>query len=66
MDDKTSQEDEILAMKSIYEDNDMFVFNERTHSGLFAIKHEAHGEKYLIKFGTLNINTHTQTHAILQ
>lgn len=38
MDDKSIQDDEILALKSIYEDDDLMVFDEQIRSGKFFIK----------------------------
>ena len=38
MDDEAAQEDEILALKSIYEESDIFSFNETTRKGTFFVK----------------------------
>ena len=39
-DDLAAQEDEILALKSIYEGNDLFDFDEATRKGKFFVKFE--------------------------
>ena len=52
MDDKNAQEEEVLALKSIYEENDMFSFDEASNSGKFYIKLELPETKLLsINFG---------------
>ncbi|RNA07733.1 E3 ubiquitin- ligase RNF14 [Brachionus plicatilis] len=38
MDDQSIQDDEILALKSIYEEEDILVFDEKTRSGKFIVK----------------------------
>ncbi len=54
MDDQNAQEDEILALKSIYEENDLFSFNETTKSGKFYAKTELSDSKVLtINFSKL-------------
>jgi len=38
MDNEAAQEDEILALKSIYEETDIFCYNESTRKGTFFVK----------------------------
>lgn len=38
MDDKSAQDDEILAIKSIYEEDDVFTFDEEKRIGNFCVK----------------------------
>ena len=38
MDDKNAQNDEILVLKSIYEENDLFLFDEQLNLGKFYVK----------------------------
>ena len=38
MDDKNAQNDEILVLKSIYEENDLFLFDEQLNMGKFYVK----------------------------
>ena len=38
MGDKSAQDDEILVLKSIYEENELFSFDEQTNSGKFYVK----------------------------
>ena len=39
-DDQSAQDDEILALKSIYEENDLFYYDEVKKSGKFYVKFE--------------------------
>ncbi len=54
MDDKSAQEDEILALKSIYEENDIFSIDENNKSGKFYVKIEAPLNQYF----TLNFSNY--------
>ena len=55
MDDKSAQEDEVLALNSIYEENDLFSFDDETKSGKFYIKVESPGFKeFTISFSNIN------------
>lgn len=54
MDDKSAQEDEVLALNSIYEENDLFSFDDETKSGKFYIKVESPGSKeFTISFSNI-------------
>jgi hypothetical protein len=54
MDDKSSQEDEISALKSIYEENDIFYFDNEKNSGKFFIKYDSQpNEKFKIRISKL-------------
>jgi len=50
MDDKCAQQDEVLALKSIYEDE--FLFDEQTNKGSFFVKIESSDSKFFnLNFG---------------
>jgi hypothetical protein len=38
MDDDSAQQDEILALKSIYEENDIFTYDETSKKGKFFVR----------------------------
>ena len=52
MDDKNAQNDEILVLKSIYEENELFSFDEQSNSGKFYAKVTLSDTKmFTINFG---------------
>jgi hypothetical protein len=53
MDVKNAQNDEILVLKSIYEENDLFLFDEQLNLGKFYVKVSLTDEKkmFTINFG---------------
>ncbi len=53
MDDKSAQEDEIFALKSIYEENDIFIFDDQKRTGSFYVKHEPPNECFNLNFGMI-------------
>jgi hypothetical protein len=57
MSDKSAQFDEILALKSIYEEEDIFNFDSESNSGKVYIKINSPIDKpFLLKFGIHKIN----------
>jgi hypothetical protein len=50
MDDNLAQEEEINALKSIYQENDIFLIDESKNSGVFYVKLETE------QFYTLNFS----------
>ena len=51
MTDKDSQFDEILALKSIYEEEDLLKFDDDTNSGTFYAKVNNFAQYFSLKFG---------------
>lgn len=52
MENKLAQDDEILAIHSIYEEDDIFTFNNDTKIGKFFVKISADDSKgFHLKFG---------------
>ena len=66
MDDKHAQREEIEALGSIYEETELFSFDEKSNKGTFYIKIESNASNYFtINFGislqllkNQNINLH--------
>lgn len=54
MDDKSAQEDEVLALKSIYEEE--FTFDETSNKGSFFVKIEApESKEFTLNFGNIRV-----------
>jgi hypothetical protein len=58
MDDKSAQEEEICALKSIYEENDIFTIDEADNIGSFYVKLETESKDqfYTLNFGNYIFN----------
>ena len=56
MEDKSSQKEEIDALKSIYEENDIFTIDHINNSGSFYVKFETESKDqvYTLNFSKFN------------